>query len=69
MMHADTYASHVAAATGQLVGHVGSFLKALKLNELCLSPEQYIGDCVVQGKRAFFEQERCATQIISISFD
>lgn len=68
-MYAVTYASYVTAAIWQLVGHVGTFSKALEPDQLYSALAQYNRDCDVQSLQAFLKQEKCATQILFSFFD
>lgn len=63
-MCADTYSFYVTAAIRKLVGGDGLFSKAYGLDVRCMPPDQYKNDFVVQKKRAFVVQDRCATRFI-----
>lgn len=60
---AETYAFHETAAFRKLLGRE-TFFKFQKPEKLYLTPTENSNDCVLYSKRAFLEQQRCATRII-----
>lgn len=67
-MYGDAYIVYMNAANKQFVGRVGLFLKVLDTDDLYATPAFNNNDYVVQRKQTFFEQERCATGVVSRPF-
>lgn len=69
MVFATIYAFYLAAATRQIVGRGGLFVKAWELDELCFALAQYDSDCEVLRTRVLLEKEGRATRFISSPSD